>query len=1011
MADQHQTATGPKGTGEPAPGTPPILLPWAVLALTLWLVLRSLGAQLAHVQVSGASSGDMESLASGLSLDFVDDTKALLQTWHDSVKSHLLIQWTARGYHAVDVVFIGAYVTLLLQAWRRLRQHQPAVLSGAPTNLTVLQRLAHARTAWILVAVAAFADLAENVLRQTLIELTLADQPVSDLLIVGSWVATTLKFAFLGVFVGLLVVLLIDSTLWRTWLRRTIWALWRLRAPLLATGVFVALLLADATGQAVDLTRRWADDWGALAGGLFALIGSVLLGLTVWLLARRVVLADQGDRTDQAVPWSAWLLAVAAGSGALAFLLGLRELYAVTALSLVILALGFLWGTRANRVRHDTVAEAAADTRQRDAKSPESANVVAARRVVRVLAIASPVSVLMLAAVAYAPVPLVLLLTEDAVTSTAIRSFIVILIAVAGAPLGALGGYVLLSRWDGTSADRPTSLELKYRVGAATVGLLAVLAILGGLGVGPRLPFVSVLMVVPVFLATLMLLLGEAQRWSERHTAPPGLLLIGFTRLPVVTLIVVDLLVASFWLNDGSANTVRRGGPLPAGMVNAEGARTGLDLSAAFGAWVERNCAGGGHPGEAVPLVLVAAPGGGLRAAYWTASTLTDLFGPSRESTVSGCAGAARSDRIFAVGGASGGSLGLVAYAAGLDAPGGTPERPPGWFDEQLGRPDFLTDPLTWMLTTDLARAFVGFDGPDRAARLEDGWIRQLPGLGDDFFAGTWGLGGSKPIMLLTGTQVESGCRLNVGGLRLTDAQAHAEGGGCTSVDGGAARTDAPVTSDLLDFLCSDSDSSSPASLANATAALLSARFPYVSPSGQLYGCGTDPDQATRTAIVDGGYAENTGIGMLSMWPRLERLIATHNATSGNARVVPVFLLIDSHYAEVAAAASPRRVVEALVPPLTRSRPDALDDLAMLEQAAATFVGPVPGTLDRCDTVLGDGRFVSISPQISPGLPAPLAWTLSRLATDDLDVQRAASLESAGAVAVKEWVGGSVTCQ
>jgi hypothetical protein len=251
-----------------------------------------------------------------------------------------------------------------------------------------------------------------------------------------------------------------------------------------------------------------------------------------------------------------------------------------------------------------------------------------------------------------------------------------------------------------------------------------------------------------------------------------------------------------------------------------------------------------------------------------------------------------------------------------------------------------------------------------------------------------------------------------VGGLRLTDAQAHAEGGGCTSVDAGAARTDAPVTSDLLDFLCSDADSSSPASLANATAALLSARFPYVSPSGQLYGCGTDPDQASRSAVVDGGYAENTGIGMLlAMWPRLERLIATHNATSGNARVVPVFLLVDSHYAEVAAAASPRRVVEALVPPLTRSRPDALDDLAMLEQAAATFVGPVPGTLDRCDTVLGDGRFVSISPQISPGLPAPLAWTLSRLATDDLDVQRAASLESAGAVAVKEWVDGSVTCQ
>ncbi len=1002
---QRQPSAPPTTAATEATPRAPVVLPWITLAITLWLVLRSLGALLAQVQISGASAGQIESLASGVSLNFVDSTRALLQTWHDAIASHELILWTARAYTAVDVVFIFVYVTLLIQSWRRLRSHQPSVLPGVPVNLSVLQRLAHARLAWILVALAAVADAAENGLRLSMVERTIADLTVSDALIIGSWVATTLKVALIGTFVALLVVLLRDSTLLRTWLRRTLWAIWRLRAPLIATAVFVAALLGDATGQTVDLSRRWVDDWTAMAGGLLAIVGSLLLGLTVWLIARRVVLADQSGVPDKEVRWWAWLLGVAAVSAVLAFWLDLNELYAVPALALVILVLGFFWGLRANRTDRQAIARAAAENREKDARPPDSANVLAARRVVRILAIASPVTLLMLGVVAFAPVPLVLLLNDEGLSGIAIRSWIIIWVALVGAPLTAFFGYRLLTRWDGATAERPATVEVKYRYAAAVVGVLAILSIVGAI---THLALVSVFLVVPVFLATLMLLLGEAQRWSERHTAPPGLLLVGFTRLPVVTLVIADLLVASFWLNDGSANAVRRDGPLPNGIVAADGTRAGLDLTKAFGEWVLANCAGGGHEGQDVPLVLVAAPGGGLRAAYWTASTLSDLFDPSRSAKVAGC-DAAPSDRIFAMGGASGGSLGLVAYAAGLDAASG---RDANWYDEELGRPDLLTDPLTWMVTTDLARAFVGFGGQDRAQRLEDSWTRHIGGLRQDFFAGSWGLGGRRPVMMLTGTQVESGCRLNVSAMRLTDAVAQAEGGGCTAIRAGAGVTDAPVTSDLLDFLCGPNDSTNPASLSNASAALLSARFPYVSPSGQLYGCATDPEKATRTAIVDGGYAENTGIGMLlALWPRLERLIATHNATSGNARVVPVFLMVDNHYAEVAAAASPQRVVEALVPPLTRSRPDSLDELAIQEEAAATFSGPVPGTLNPCDVSLAAGRYVSISPQTSPGLPAPLAWTLSRLATEDLTAQRRAVLGMPAAQALRAWAQSTVTCQ
>jgi hypothetical protein len=164
--------------------------------------------------------------------------------------------------------------------------------------------------------------------------------------------------------------------------------------------------------------------------------------------------------------------------------------------------------------------------------------------------------------------------------------------------------------------------------------------------------------------------------------------------------------------------------------------------------------------------------------------------------------------------------------------------------------------------------------------------------------------------------------------------------------------------------------------------------------------------------VVDGGYADNTGIGMLlAIWPRLERLIAAHNAPgSSNARIVPVLLEVDNHYAQVAAPTEPGRTIEMLVPPSTKSRPDRLDDRAMEGQAAGTFTGPVPGTTSWCDIVPGTGRFVRVGPRTSPGLPAPLAWTLSRLATDDLTAQRTRAVAEQGPAALGRWASRTVTC-
>ncbi|NUT33648.1 MAG: hypothetical protein HOV79_11300, partial [Hamadaea sp.] len=618
------------------------------------------------------------------------------------------------------------------------------------------------------------------------------------------------------------------------------------------------------------------------------------------------------------------------------------------------------------------------------------------RHAARLLAVAPPVTVLIVAATAYAPALVILPLSGEAGTARFVLACVIAVVATAGAPLAAVGGWVLLTRWDGGLERTPIPFEKKYAAGALGVGLAAAASITGAV---THVRIVGALLVVATFLAAVMLLLGEAQRWSETHGAPPGLLVLGFTRVPVSALTAGLLVLASFWLGDGAEHAVHRQRDLPAALSG----QAGVSLSGAFAAWVAGNCAGPGVPGRQVPLFLVAAPGGGLRAAYWTSSTLTDLFGATRAAgSVEGCAAAAPSDRVFAMGGASGGSLGALAYAAGLDSGRGS-----DWYDEQVGRPDFLTDPLTWMLTVDLARGYVGYGGQDRARRLEDGFARSVTGLGDDFFAGQWGLGGRTPLMLLTGTQVESGCRLNISGLRLTDAAGRAAGGGCTAIGHGVARLDAPVTTDLLDVLCGR-DGAAAASLSRSTAAVLSARFPYVSPSGQLYGCGSA--HGAPTAIVDGGYAENTGLGMLlALWPRLSALIAAHNTTPGNAQIVPVLLEISNGYARVAAPRVSGRTVEGLVPTSTRARPDALDERALEQQAAAAFAGRVPGSALACDLALNEGRFVVISPRISPGLPAPLAWSLSTLATDDLSAQRERALVTLGP-AVRAWATSNLSC-
>jgi len=104
-----------------------------------------------------------------------------------------------------------------------------------------------------------------------------------------------------------------------------------------------------------------------------------------------------------------------------------------------------------------------------------------------------------------------------------------------------------------------------------------------------------------------------------------------------------------------------------------------------------------------------------------------------------------------------------------------------------------------------------------------------------------------------------------------------------------------------------------------STAALLAARFPYVTPSGRVPAeCGYEgdlraldkppdvvcahpgPNVRCEGRYVDGGYTDNSGLfTLVAVWPSLRALILQHNIDAENRGVRPIAPMIvelDNHY-------------------------------------------------------------------------------------------------------------------
>lgn len=266
------------------------------------------------------------------------------------------------------------------------------------------------------------------------------------------------------------------------------------------------------------------------------------------------------------------------------------------------------------------------------------------------------------------------------------------------------------------------------------------------------------------------------------------------------------------------------------------------------------------------PLVIVSAAGGGLRAAYWTATVLGALqdqdpnFGRS----------------VFAISGVSGGSLGAAVFVTLLAEPRENlrrisacpaPERLHECMANAVLAQDFLAPAVAGLLFPDLIHNFVPVipNGHDRAAALEKGWEHawQEAGLGDKTwkersFTSLWsGTDAALPALLLNGVHVATGKRivtsnLLVGDIPLADTY--------------------DVFRDILEV-----------DIPVSTAVHNSARFTYVSPAGTLRKTGTGE---IRGRIVDGGYFENFGAATA-----LETLVAVSDELKATGKKFRPFII------------------------------------------------------------------------------------------------------------------------
>ncbi len=507
------------------------------------------------------------------------------------------------------------------------------------------------------------------------------------------------------------------------------------------------------------------------------------------------------------------------------------------------------------------------------------------------------------------------------------------------------------------AAERHTRLPRGTR-NVMAVALAVFAALILGFYAAPHLlgeVFGSLAIVFIGFAVWMMFGVLVFVHWPKRN---------GLPSLALLPLVLVAI-VSTYADNHALYATDFRAGPDPRPALVAD-----------FERWQRARIDEGDAPDA--PVFFVAAAGGGLRAAHWTARMLAAMDDATCD---------AFGRRVYAISGVSGGSLGAATYVAlkadqhagaGLPSGGAAPTGPgaatppcrvtngqsAGALGRTVGRVlgrDFLAPVVGSFLFTDAFQRWI----PTPIIVRDRGWVlaehwaqgwRDVQG-SDRFHAALPALYADDaqrrlPMLFLNATSVDTGRRVIASGVHLY----------------------APDAIDLYDAdLKTDG-------LPLAQAVLNSARFTYVSPAGTLIGRRGDTI-GVADRLVDGGYFDNSGAEtVLDVIAALER--------AGVLRPGQAHVVLISNEATAPRLCRDREpaFLSTSIGLITKTAPTSSETLSPIETMLSTRVARSSLAMDRvvrqigCDHVVEWGMYADRYPPDLPGgarEPA-LGWFLSR---------------------------------
>jgi hypothetical protein len=594
--------------------------------------------------------------------------------------------------------------------------------------------------------------------------------------------------------------------------------------------------------------------------------------------------------------------------------------------------------------------------------------------------------------------------------------------------------------WDDRRRSRVVSTFLGYVV-ALLVGLYAwtsPVARADDLGV---IVILVVSLAVLSGLGTLLLLLAD---WISDLFSPPGKTLppelfriAGLIRIPVLTLLVVWLAANQMLFGNDDHFDIRT-----VEYDSGSDVERLLSMDTAFETWAANHPALACEADEgsipAVPLIVVSSEGGGIRAGYWAASVLDELFSGTEVSfDTEGCSPTPAWSHVFALSGVSGGSVGMAAY---LQQRSSDPsQRPTPWEAQRLGGDnEFLSAPISWLLVPEIVgwhylRLPISSRIEYQEQSLEAAWgfepadpppedlLRVLADTGEAI----------GPAVIFNAATSGEGCILNVGPLRVSTSD---PGLGCLTL--GEAPPDLAGGLDAGALICDDDD------MTIFTAAMASARFPVVSPAAH-YQCdrwapllrarvrnslartidGDAPPTGIRSGppeatAIDGGAVDAGGAltpGLL--WPDVLRAITEWNEEASGACIVPLHIHLDNGGEKPAQAREPFSGGQLAAFNGARAAGNTSRSERARIALADLFSEPYGFTRDGRSFEAGlpgpaDNAYVRVFPRSAPAVRAPLGWFLSDVATNLMDDQLEELQGDDGVLTgVLDWFAAPRTCR